>query len=267
MAWKSTKKLFTGDFVVDKQADEHKQQLTELVKKLKTSFAENDLLLSLTVLPNVNSSWYFNVPALINQVDFVNLAAFDFTTPERNPYEADYTAPLYAPTLEGNRLSHYNVDYQVEHWTSQRFPKTKINVGIATYGRAWKMTLDSKSEGYPIIPSTDGAAEAGPQTKVSGLLSWPEICLKLQPKAQYSLRRFADPTKKHGTYAFRAADENGEHGTWVSYDDPEVAATKAAYVMSKGLGGVALFDLTLNDFRGQCTGDQFPILRAIKYKL
>ncbi|KAI8118182.1 Chitinase-like protein Idgf2 [Lucilia cuprina] len=32
-------------------------------------------------------------PAFINQVDFVNLATFDFTTPERNPHEADYTAP------------------------------------------------------------------------------------------------------------------------------------------------------------------------------
>lgn len=210
---------------------------------------------------------YFNVPALINNVDFVNLATFDFTTPERNPHEADYTAPIYAPTLEGNRLPHYNIDYQIEHWTSQRFPKTKINVGIATYGRAWKMTKDSKDEGYPIIPATAGPADAGVQTKVPGLLSWPEICLRLQPKAQHFLRRFADPTKKHGTYAFRAADENGEHGTWVSYDDPEVAATKAGYVNTKGLGGVALFDLTLDDFRGQCTGDKFPILRAIKYKL
>lgn len=56
MAWKSVKKLFSGDFIVDTNAEEHKQQFTDLVKKLKASFAENDLLLSLTVLPNVNSS-------------------------------------------------------------------------------------------------------------------------------------------------------------------------------------------------------------------
>lgn len=56
MAWKSIKKVFTGDFIVDPQADIHKEQFTELVKKLKKSFADSDLLLSLTVLPNVNSS-------------------------------------------------------------------------------------------------------------------------------------------------------------------------------------------------------------------
>lgn len=56
MAWKSVKKLFTGDFVVDTYADEHKQQFMDLITKLKKSFAPNDLLLSLTILPNVNSS-------------------------------------------------------------------------------------------------------------------------------------------------------------------------------------------------------------------
>ena len=59
MAWKSFKKVFSGDFVVDPQANEHKEQFTELVKNLKKSFNENDLLLSLTVLPNVNSSCKF----------------------------------------------------------------------------------------------------------------------------------------------------------------------------------------------------------------
>lgn len=55
-AWKSFKKLFTGDFIVDTDADTHKSQMTELIKELSSAFKANDLLLSLTVLPNVNSS-------------------------------------------------------------------------------------------------------------------------------------------------------------------------------------------------------------------
>lgn len=54
--WKSFKKLFTGDFVVDEKADDHKNQFTNLVTSLKSTFAPNDLLLTLTVLPNVNST-------------------------------------------------------------------------------------------------------------------------------------------------------------------------------------------------------------------
>lgn len=55
-AWKSFKKLFTGDFVVDEKADEHKEQFTNLVGVLKSVFTPNNFMLSLTVLPNVNST-------------------------------------------------------------------------------------------------------------------------------------------------------------------------------------------------------------------
>jgi Prp8 binding protein len=36
---------------------------------------------------------------------------------------------------------------------------------------------------------------------------------------------------------------------------------------AKGLGGIAIVDITLDDFRGLCTGDKFPILRAAKFRL
>lgn len=55
-AWKSFKKFFTGDFVVDEKADEHKKAFTELVAELKAQFQPLDLMVTLTVLPNVNSS-------------------------------------------------------------------------------------------------------------------------------------------------------------------------------------------------------------------
>lgn len=76
-----------------------------------------------------------------------------------------------------------------------------------------------------------------------------------------------DPTHRYGSYAYRLADENGEHGLWVGYEDPEASQNKAGYVMTKNLGGVAIHDLTNDDFRGSCTGEKFPILRAAKYRL
>lgn len=59
MYWKKFKKLFTGDYVVDTLANEHKEQYTELVHKAKNSFARNNLSLAMTVLPNVNSTCKF----------------------------------------------------------------------------------------------------------------------------------------------------------------------------------------------------------------
>ncbi|XP_034099995.1 chitinase-like protein Idgf3 [Drosophila albomicans] len=273
MAWKSFKKFFTGDFVVDTNADTHKTQMTELVSQLSNSLKANDLLLSLTVLPNVNSSWYYDAPAIATKVDFINLGTFDFLTPARNPEEADYTAPLYEINSD-NRLPHYSVNFQMEHWLLQRVPANKLNIGIATYGRAWKLTLDSDHVDKPVVTNTNGEAQAGPQTKTPGMLNWAEIC-KLLPNpsnvngkgGDAPIKRVSDSTKRLGSFAYRVADSDGAHGLWVSYDDPETAGSKAQYARAKNLGGVALFDLTLDDFRGQCTGDRFPMLRAIKYRL
>lgn len=203
----------------------------------------------------------------------INLGTFDFLTPTRNPEEADYTAPLYE-AFGQNRLSHYNVNFQVEHWLLQRVPAHKLNVGISTYGRAWKLTADSGRTGEPVVAATDGPAPAGAQTKTEGLLNWAEICHMLPSRSDPNakgpnapLTRGVDPTKRYGNYAFRIPDDQGNYGLWISYEDPDTAASKAKYVRAKNLGGVALFDLTQDDFRGQCTGDRFPMLRAIKFPL
>ncbi|XP_023163128.2 chitinase-like protein Idgf2 [Drosophila hydei] len=271
--WKSFKKLFTGDFIVDENAALHKEQFTAFVRDVKNSLRNDGFLLSLTVLPNVNSTWYFDIPSLNGLADFVNLAAFDFLTPARNPEEADYTAPLYELTGQ-NRLPHYNVDFQVKYWLQQGFPASKLNLGVASYGNAWKLSSESGLEGTPVVPHTEGPNPEGLQSQKAGLLSYPEICSKLSnAQNQYlkgndsPLRRVSDPSKRYGVYAYRAVDGAVTEGLWISYDDPDAASNKAAYVRANNLGGIALFDLSYDDFRGQCTSDKYPILRSIKYRL
>ncbi|KAH8266688.1 hypothetical protein KR018_010459, partial [Drosophila ironensis] len=270
--WKQFKKLFTGDFVVDPQAEQHKSQFTELVGNLRNAFRSANLMLTMTVLPNVNSTWYFDVPKLHPNLDFINLAAFDFLTPLRNPEEADYTAPIFFQD-EQNRLPHLNAEFQINYWLQNRCPGEKLHLGIASYGRAWKMTSDSGLSGLPVVPHTFGAAPGGLQVgSAEGLLSWPEICSKLAHNSsdQYRgptapLRKVTDLSQKYGNYALRPADENGEHGIWLSYDDPDFAGIKAVYAKGRGLGGMAVFDLSCDDFRGLCTGQKYPTVRSVKY--
>ncbi|XP_034474766.1 chitinase-like protein Idgf1 [Drosophila innubila] len=272
--WKKFKKLFTGDFIVDPLADQHKGQFTDLVVNLRTAFQSANLMLTMTVLPNVNSTWYFDVPKLHNHLDYINLAAFDFLTPLRNPDEADYTAPIFFLD-EQERLPHLNIEFQLNYWVQNHCPLNKLHLGIASYGRAWKLSKDSGLSGLPVVPHTCGAGQGGLQiASTEGLLSWPEICSKLPLNqttvyrgANAPLRKVTDLTQKYGNYALRPSDENGDHGMWVSYDDPDFAGIKATYAKSRGLGGVALFDLSYDDFRGLCTQVKFPIVQTIKYCL
>uniref|UniRef100_A0A1B0EZB9 Uncharacterized protein n=1 Tax=Phlebotomus papatasi TaxID=29031 RepID=A0A1B0EZB9_PHLPP len=267
------KKPFTSDTPVDEKWEEHREEFTALVRELKNSFRHDNYQLALTVLPNVNSSIYFDVPAIINNLDYVALAAFDFQTPERNPKEADYPAPLYE-LPERNPES--NVNYQVQTWMGGRAPASKIVVGIPTYGRCWKLGEDSGITGVPPLRTPKEGHPEGPQVKIPGLVSYPEACAKLPNPSNAHLkgedaplRKVGDPTKRFGTYGYRLGDPDRdyEHGLWCSFEDPDTAGNKAGYVRAKGLGGIGIFDLTLDDFRGSCSGDKFPILRAAKYRL
>lgn len=56
---------------------------------------------------------YFDPRQLVHNVDFVTLQAFDYRTPQRNPKELDYPAPLYELL---DRKYDENADYQVRYW-------------------------------------------------------------------------------------------------------------------------------------------------------
>lgn len=57
--WHGLKKKIVGDKIIDEKAAEHKEQFTALVREIKNVFRHDGLLLSLTVLPNVNSTGKF----------------------------------------------------------------------------------------------------------------------------------------------------------------------------------------------------------------
>ncbi len=148
----------------------------------------------------------------------------------------------------------------------------KLFIAVPTYGRTWKLTKDSGKTGVPPVKHADGPGEKGPYLKTEGLLSYFEICPHLvsQPSAAESntlLVRVPDAEQKRGTFAYRAA--GSKSGIWVSYEDPEVAVKKVQYVRNKGLGGVAVVDITLDDFKGTCdkTHTYYPILKAVEVNL
>ncbi|KAM7351802.1 chitinase-like protein Idgf1 [Cochliomyia hominivorax] len=261
---KNIKKIFTGDEVVDKKATDHKLEYTKFVRLLRNELMKDNLKLSMTVLPNVNSTWYFDIFGIHKNFDFINLFAFDFLTPLRNPQEADYTAPIYFKN-DNNRLPYYNVDYQVNYWINNGCPANKLNLGIATYGRAWKMTIESGLSGIPVIESTGSALDQPTTTKIPGLISLSEICHKLNKER--GLRKISDIEHRYGNYAFRPANKNGRNGIWISYDDPEFAGIKTEYAKQHGMGGITLYNLNNDDYRNLCHQGEFPILSNIKKAL
>lgn len=199
------------------------------------------------------------------------LPSYDFQTHGRNPKEADYPAPIYELN---ERIPESNVNFQVLYWIAQHAPASKLIVAIPTFGRTWKLEEEATLTGVPPVLGIESPGPEGLQSKQAGLLSYPEICAKLPNPSNNNLkgedaplRKVGDPTKRFGSYAYRLPDADGNFGVWVGYEDPDTAGNKAGYVRAKGLGGIAIYDLSFDDFRGTCSGDKYPILRAAKYRL
>lgn len=76
------------------------------------------------------------------------MAAYDFQTPDRNPKEADYPAPIYELN---DRYPESNINWQVNYWTAQQAPRSKLLVCVPTHGRAWKLVGDATKTGVPPI--------------------------------------------------------------------------------------------------------------------
>ena len=200
-------------------------------------------------------------------VDGVHLMAFDQKTPERNPNQADYPAPIYH---NYNRVSQDNIAFTVRHWLDNGTPSKKVIIGIPTFARTWRLSWRSpESSGEPPITGTHGPGAEGPHTYIPGLLSYSEVCARLADNSITWVRPQNDASiKKYGNYAYLPYNSiTREDGIWIGYEDPITAGEKASYAKSQGLGGVAIFDLSTDDFRGTCTGNKYPIVRAAKYNL
>lgn len=77
---------------LDENAEIHKNGFKNLVRSVKDAIRPDNYVLSVTVLPNVNTSLFYDVQAIIPHVDYVTLAAYDFQTWERNNYEGKITS-------------------------------------------------------------------------------------------------------------------------------------------------------------------------------
>lgn len=147
--WYSTKKLVgVAGKQLDENAEQHRNGFRDLVRQVKDAIRPDNYLLTVTVLPNTNTTVHMDVPGIVASADYVILAAYDYQTWDRNPYEADYPAPIYQPH---DRIPESNVDFQVNLWIQNGAPASKLIIAVPTHGRSWQLTTDSTKTGLPPI--------------------------------------------------------------------------------------------------------------------
>ena len=166
--------------------------------------------------------------------------AYDFHGPWSS--EADHHSPLRQRLREKN--CELNVDFAINYWIHKGMSPLKISMGISLYGRGWILSSN-------VI--TPPAPTQGPYGE--GTMAYYEICEAIHNKGWTVYKT----SQAIGPYAVSPTIPR----MWVGYDDPAMAIAKTYYILSKGLGGVMLWDISMDDFQGISGEGPNPLTNAI----
>ncbi|OCB91528.1 glycoside hydrolase family 18 and carbohydrate-binding module family 5 protein [Sanghuangporus baumii] len=157
---------------------------------------------------------FLNVPQMDRALTHWNLMAYDYAGSWLD--FADHQANLY-----GGERTNVSTDKAVTFYLENGATASKITMGIPLYGRAFENT-DGIGQSYNGIGP--GTTEAGIYSYKALPLAGAQVINDMTVVASYSY----DLSKRE----------------LVSYDTPEIATTKAQYVLSKGLGGQMFWDVS-----------------------
>ncbi len=111
-----------------------------------------------------------------------------------------------------------SVTYAVDYWIKEGMPANKIALGMALYGRAFKLQSPSN---HDLEAPAQGNPTPGKYTRESGFLSFYEIC----SEKGWSV---VNQNAAGSPYAY-----SGD--LWVGFDTPESLMDKVRFLKEKGM--------------------------------
>ncbi len=127
--------------------------------------------------------------------------------------------------------------------------KSKLMLTIAGYGRAYRLKYEENNR---IGDEAIGRGNGSKYTKNEYEIPFYEVCDRI--KNQNWTKERDD---NEGPFAYK-------EDQWMSFDDELSALNKAMFVKEKGYGGLVIWDITQDDFRGKCAHSPFPLVNAVK---
>ncbi|BET00648.1 Glyco_18 [Nesidiocoris tenuis] len=230
--------------------EKDKDNLSKLIEELSGVLDSRGWILTASVSPSrFRLDDGYDVPRIAPYLNYILLKSFDFHM-ERDE-AANHPSPLVMNQKEDPLSLYFNVDYAVKFWLRQGVQRSQLVLGIPFFGRSY--TLKDSSRWMPGSPVKSPGNEAR-FTQQPGFMAFYEICSNFQQRLW----------KKYRESSGSAFMVKGDQ--WVGFEDVHSIKIKMDYLEKEGLGGVMVWSLDLDDFKGQC-GKKYPLLGAVKTAL
>ncbi|KAL1123354.1 hypothetical protein AAG570_002439 [Ranatra chinensis] len=227
---------------------QQRKNFTLLLKEFSDAIKRSNHSILLTVAvaaPEAIILQSYDVAEMAKYVDFVNLMAYDFhmytdVLPVTGP-----NSPLFSRPADAGYMKTLNTNWSAYEWISLGMPKEKLVVGVPTFGHSFTL-VNEDNNGWN-APAA-GYGKIGSQ----GFVTYSDACLFISRPSTTHV--FDDDYKV--PYAFSGQE-------WISYENDESVLMKAYYIKENRFGGVMIFSLNVDDYRGNCNGQQFSLTRKI----
>lgn len=189
----------------------------------------------------------YEVDKMNIHIDMLNLMTYDLHGSWET--KTGFHTGLYARPEEKEWEQTLNVDWATQYWIKLGMAPEKINLGLGFYGRGFSLKNPTvNAVGSP----ASGPSTAGKIVTESGMLSYFEICSAISAGA----RELWDAVQQVPSI------QNGKD--WIGYENERSLKIKVDYARSKCLGGIMLWALDFDDFKGKyCNKGNYPLMNAV----
>ncbi|CAB3372894.1 Hypothetical predicted protein [Cloeon dipterum] len=234
---------------------EDKENFVTLVKELRAAMPNKLLTAAFGAGETIIKSAY-NIRALSTHLDLMHIMAYDY----HGTWEGKTGSNAPLRTVDSH--DPLSISYTIKLLKSLGAPARKIVLGVPMYGRTFLLKKPAVGEDQQVQPFGEATQERGfqgPYTGEDGFMGYNEICKEVESPST-TWRLMWDETSKT-PYAV-----SGDK--WISYDNERSVAEKAKFAIEEDLGGVMVWSIDTDDFRGDCrsngeTGGHFPLVTAL----
>ncbi|XP_014289753.1 probable chitinase 2 [Halyomorpha halys] len=184
----------------------------------------------------------YNVRSISQIADYINLAAVEYHGPW------DRSTGIMAPLRSENEG---NVDSMVNYTIQRGAERSKVLLGLPTYGHAYVVQDDIERGNYLNLFSDQTFLSQ--YTNEKGIIAYHELCYDMKTVQGWNEETDVASATPVAYYGNR----------FVSYDNAESLKKKAALVKKYNLGGIMLWSLDMDDFLGLCHNVRYPLLTAV----
>ncbi|XP_043487176.1 probable chitinase 10 [Polistes fuscatus] len=193
----------------------------------------------------------YDVPEISKYLDFINVMTYDFHGQWER--QVGHNSPLYPLESATSYQKKLTVDYSAREWVKQGAPKEKLMIGMPTYGRSFTLVDQDK---FDIGAPASGGGIPGNYTNEAGFLSYYEVCGFLNEENT----TLVWDSEQQVPFAYKGDQ-------WVGFDDERSLINKMNWLKEEGFGGVMIWSIDMDDFRGSCGAGKYPLIKAMKKEL